>query len=274
MTDLIHPFTKSGLGNAPFQVICCIGLPPRALAEANPSAHNAGLRECAMSAKHFGVRLGTCYHCGTGIMNNYVIKSADGTHSVVGCDCIRKVYSWEPMLKVKLAIAEKKFKKEKKARKAKQSRREKVLAAFRDHPEILRRAWRLRKSDQFVNSILATFWQYGTLSEGQRNAIVRAEERLADFAKAKAEAEAKAAKSTHLGAPGERMEFEAKLVRRIVRDFWALSILETRDGQTLSTFGNCRVPEEFTKFKATVKEHRINPNTAARETSINRIKIG
>ena len=35
----------------------------------------------------------TCDYCGTGILYEYVIKSADGKVFVVGCDCVQKTGS-------------------------------------------------------------------------------------------------------------------------------------------------------------------------------------
>ena len=47
----------------------------------------------AQEAQAFGVRLGSCYVCGNGIMNNHVIRDAEGRHFVIGCDCAGKLGS-------------------------------------------------------------------------------------------------------------------------------------------------------------------------------------
>lgn len=85
MSEMVHKFTIAGLGNAPFRLTGIYELPPKSLAEANPTAYNN-----ALAALPKGVGFGTCHYCGTGIMKNFEITSADGKRSVVGCDCIRK----------------------------------------------------------------------------------------------------------------------------------------------------------------------------------------
>lgn len=87
---LTHRWQEQGLGTAPFRVVCIISLPSPALAEANTSAYNASMAECCQQAKDFGVGLGTCDSCGMALMNNVVIRDADGKHFIVGCDCAQK----------------------------------------------------------------------------------------------------------------------------------------------------------------------------------------
>lgn len=82
---MVHKFTIAGLGEAPFRLTGIYELPPKSLAEANPTAYNN-----ALAALPKNVGFGTCHYCGTGIMRNFEITSADGKRSVVGCDCIKK----------------------------------------------------------------------------------------------------------------------------------------------------------------------------------------
>lgn len=58
----VHPFTASGMGEAPFVF--------------------AGTEEVSAPT--------TCDHCGTGIRNVFLVRSACGRVGKVGCDCIRK----------------------------------------------------------------------------------------------------------------------------------------------------------------------------------------
>ena len=87
---LTHRWEEAGLGKAPFNVVAVIGMPSSSLAEANPAGYNAAMTGASEEARAFGVGLGSCAACGTGLMNNFVIRDAVGKHFVVGCDCVRK----------------------------------------------------------------------------------------------------------------------------------------------------------------------------------------
>lgn len=69
----IHPFEKRGLGRAPFR---CIGSYESKF-QAIP-----GDPSCPVQPGS------SCDYCGNGIMNVFVIKSADGKKFKVGCDCV------------------------------------------------------------------------------------------------------------------------------------------------------------------------------------------
>lgn len=68
----MHPFTKSGLGSAPFR---CVGVRKNAY----QACHGAPVQPG-----------GSCNHCGTGIMYEYIIRNAEGGQFVVGSDCVMK----------------------------------------------------------------------------------------------------------------------------------------------------------------------------------------
>jgi hypothetical protein len=63
---LIHSFTLSGLGNAPFSHC--------------PASHKLALKNHAFY----------CEHCGTQLKNRHFVISSDGNVHVVGIDCLRK----------------------------------------------------------------------------------------------------------------------------------------------------------------------------------------
>jgi hypothetical protein len=70
-TSTVHPFERAGLGHAPYRCYGC--------------------RENRFEMPGFGWKPGgSCDYCGTGILYEYVIKSADGVEFVVGCDCVNK----------------------------------------------------------------------------------------------------------------------------------------------------------------------------------------
>lgn len=69
--QIIHCFERAGLGKAPFQFVSF-----------------SIRRYCPVP----GVSMvgGACAYCGTGIVECFEIKSADGKHFIVGNECIRK----------------------------------------------------------------------------------------------------------------------------------------------------------------------------------------
>lgn len=61
-------------------------MPSPSLAEVNPEAYSASLREAPAGA-------GSCGHCGTGILHHVVVKLADGSTGFIGTDCANRVGS-------------------------------------------------------------------------------------------------------------------------------------------------------------------------------------
>lgn len=283
----IHPFEKSLLGKAPFRFVCLIALPASSLCAANPSAYNAAIREATDDAKHHGVHVGTCNHCGMGIMANYVIVSADGLKSVVGCDCVRKT-EWAGADLVR-AVTKAETQRRRAVRKAASERRRMSKAAERRNTLRAKRAeWAAanaeamaimisrRNANPFLRSLLANVLKWGGLTPKQTAAIMGSVERE-KIQTANREAEAvRIAAARHVGTVGERLTTEVTCVRRITGGsfaMWTLTILRTPEGCTLTTFGRCPIEQgETVKIKCTVKEHRINKKTGEPETLILRIK--
>jgi hypothetical protein len=81
----VHCFEAAGLGRAPFHCVGVASIPSASLAEHNPSAYNNAM---AMLPRDYCC--GTCAYCGTALMHNFMINSADGRKFVVGCDCVRR----------------------------------------------------------------------------------------------------------------------------------------------------------------------------------------
>ena len=99
-----HPFTASGMGDAPFSFVGVFCIPDLSLLAQNPTAYNRAMAEMPRDA-----HCGTCAHCGMGIMANYIVQSSDGRRASVGCECIRKLNGADARLetaakKAKLAI--------------------------------------------------------------------------------------------------------------------------------------------------------------------------
>lgn len=69
-----HAFEIAGLGLAPFRFLCV-----------HVNAVTIGFGADAITKPG-----GSCDYCGTAILNEFHIQSADGKNSKVGCDCIMK----------------------------------------------------------------------------------------------------------------------------------------------------------------------------------------
>lgn len=83
----LHTFTKSGMGHAPFRFIGTAKIPSPSLGEANPTAYMNALAALPRDLKN---GCGTCAHCGTAIMNIFIVCNQAGDKYGVGCDCIEK----------------------------------------------------------------------------------------------------------------------------------------------------------------------------------------
>jgi hypothetical protein len=278
-----HAFTKSGLGNAPFRVIGFFAYAPSSLAEHNPTAYMAANREASEISRRLGVSGGSCHHCGTALMNNYVIQSADGVNSVVGCDCVQKtgdagiirsVKALEKGRKAERSAARKAAEiaaYRKAARPGIQAQRKALLA---EHGDTLRAAWAFR-SEAFVRSILTQALSRGRLSEAQISAVERYLEQHATVAQRNADEAAQKATSKHVGEPGERLTLTLTLVRTISSkdafNPWTLSLLVDDQGNCYRTFGKCDLDDNIpTKVKATVKDH--GDRDGLKQTGLIRIK--
>jgi hypothetical protein len=113
--ELVHPFQRSGLGNAPFTY--------------------TGMSE-KVYVSHPGAPAlpgGTCDHCGAGIRYVFHIKSADGKSSGVGCDCILKLNRADNRFIGKVELEMKRVKREQNRKTAairKERERERIAKAY------------------------------------------------------------------------------------------------------------------------------------------------
>lgn len=83
----LHTFTKAGMGTAPFHFVGTAKIPSPSLGEQNPTAYMNAL---AALPRDLVNGCGTCGHCGTSIMNIFIVRNAEGKKYGVGCDCIEK----------------------------------------------------------------------------------------------------------------------------------------------------------------------------------------
>lgn len=255
MNQEIHPFEKSGLGKAPFRFVFCYSIPPASLAAQNPEAYNAALREMPR-----GVGVGSCRHCGMCLTHNFIIESADGKRSAVGCECVSKA----GQSALQIAVDDEM----KKIRRAQE--RAKVMAA---HEVWLGQVGADGKTNR--------------QREEEREAAAAArrkenEELLAAAEKAKADQEARdKAASQHLYAIGQRKEFELIFSHQAVMpgaygNFY-IQTFRTAEGAMVVYKGGTpiwgdRKPVSGDRFlvKATVKAH--SEYQGIKQTVISRAK--
>lgn len=284
----MHPFEKSGLGKAPFRFVTMFSFPAPSLGEQNPNAYMEACQEAANIAKSHGVRGGICEHCGMALMNNFIIRSADGHKHVVGCDCVAKTRLSDAALARAVEAAVKAREKTKRAERKetkranaeatrKANRRRLRRELFGQHGALLIEAFKLRKGNAFATSILQQAWTTGRLTANQISAL----QRWIDKGRAvKAERDADAARraaSRHIGEIGKRIETTVTCLKHFVRNdpfgpVWRLTILQDADGNTLKCFGRCLIDVGVTaKVRLTVKRHDTYEDE--KQTIVNRLKV-
>ena len=82
----IYKLEQLGLGKAPFRMVGFWQMPMPANYADNPAAYNN-----IMNMAPRGISIGSCAICGVGIINHYIIESADNQRHAVGCDCVLKI---------------------------------------------------------------------------------------------------------------------------------------------------------------------------------------
>ena len=125
--NAISKLEALGLGKAPFRVVGFCQIPSTSLAEQNPSAYNN-----ALAGLPRGVGVGSCAICSTGIMNNFLIRSADGKTHAVGCDCVLKINDVRLTSDLKIIQKQQRDAVREAARQAKFAAQQAALAAERE----------------------------------------------------------------------------------------------------------------------------------------------
>lgn len=255
MEQIKHPFERAGLGKAPFRCVGC--------------------RENWFVMPGFGQKPGgSCDYCGTGILYEYVIKSADGAEFVVGSDCVMKCDKEvggapvEGFREERLKLARGKREVKEAGRRA--AREAAYQAAKAQRIEENRAAWLASNAEldaairaysgpnEFVRKMVESIEQWGGLSAGQAAAVERAFAREAQHAELM--------KSEPIGEPGERIKSEVKVIffKALEPDtrFYPprrryMTKMITKAGNVLVWFGSngFAQSEEFFPVKFTVKGH-------------------
>lgn len=83
----VHEWEEK-VGSAPYRLLGVISMPSVEAYGNNWLGYQNAMLDAQHQASSHGVHLGSCDVCGTGIMNHYVIRNADGVNFVAGCDCV------------------------------------------------------------------------------------------------------------------------------------------------------------------------------------------
>jgi hypothetical protein len=269
MTATTHPFEKAGLGYAPFRCVGC--------------------RENWFEMPGFGRKPGgTCDYCGTGILYEFVIKSADGKSFVVGCDCVRKtggnVADFDHIrlqnarerraqkASARRATRQAQWEAERQARQA--ERQESATAWRNEHIALVNTLTEYAGTNAFLLSMQQQLREWGSLTARQ----VESTERVFTVQRRQAEA---AANSKHVGTVGERVKSAKIRVVRSLQVGWntfgykdtprILVTLEDDAGNQLTwwTSRHEEVSTEFATAAFTVKDHTVYNGT--KQTIVQRV---
>jgi hypothetical protein len=252
---MTHPFEKAGLGKAPFR---CIGVEEMVFTMPDGES-KAG---------------GACQYCGTGIRWAYQIKSSDGAHFHVGCDCVEKTGIVEDFDTVRKANIKSRreagavVRREQRAAKVAAERLERLHTRLEateqwrnENAVVVARLRAYNGINQFLLDSQASLALWGRLTERQASAVV------SSFA-ATERIEAQRANSKHVGQIGKRIkdaqvrvtacfaigktDFYPFLTRYVVK-------LETVDGNVLTWYTTNGEPayEAFETASFSVKEHNV-----------------
>ena len=135
---LTHTWQEQGLGRAPFRFVemICILKHDASGGFGSVERVNTHNRLANKRAKALGLSLCQCQHCDAALLNNCVIRDADGKHFVVGTSCVEKSDDAELITEAKLAERRRQKSIRDAKRKAKweaaQAEREKELDAQRE----------------------------------------------------------------------------------------------------------------------------------------------
>lgn len=269
----MHPFQKSGLGEAPFK---CIDVQENVFVMPDGST-KAG---------------GSCDYCGTGIRWEFFIASSDGKTFKVGCDCVEKTYRQygvevENFKAIRLeharqrrqAGAQVRREARQKAWEAqreiwKQERLEATAEWRNENAALIARLEALKGSNEFLRNMAQAIDYYGRLTERQQDSVERAIARI-DTAERQRQC------SEFVGAPGQRIKSaKLRVTGSIVigkEPFYPyapryLISLEDENSNVLTWFTSVyeKAFDVFEEAAFTVKDHSVY--RGIRQTIVQRVK--
>jgi len=168
-----HEFEKAGLGQYPYVF--------RGIQEKKFQAV-PGDKDCPIQPGS------SCDYCGTAIMYEFWLESADGKRFKVGCDCVCRTNS-DPALKAQAKAEQKRIAKENRVNKAIARRniqrakwQEEKKAAqenfVKDNAELIENLQKYSETNYFLKNLLFNFNKYGSLTEKQVSAAVIAIDKM------------------------------------------------------------------------------------------------
>lgn len=275
----IHVFEKSGLGRAPFRCVGLVSIPSTSLAGSNPDAYNNAMRSLPS-----GIGVGSCGYCGTALMHNFIIESADDRRFVVGCDCVSRTGDAGLVKQVKRARVEVALAKRTAARSLAKAERDALRAAERveraktfatEHAALIERAGAFFEIG-FIKDVTERGLAGGFISDRALAALTKAVTELEENARRRAA-------SRHVGTVGKRQTFEVTVERvaSFERDsfsgygketVWIVTMRDANDAAIVSKTPSFSAQKgERLVIKATVKAH--DEYRGERQTIVQRVKV-
>lgn len=266
MNNTVHPFERAGLGKSPFRCVGC---------RENWFVMGDGSRKPG----------GTCNYCGTGILNEYVIKSSDGKSFVVGCDCVQRTNAdvvgfREERLKL---ARTKRATKVSERRAIKRAEWDKIRAEekvarmdsfYAMKPELCVRLDTYAGENTFLLAMRDNLNAWGSLTEK----MVAVVERLFAEEERNAELRMNAKHFGEVGVRAKNVKVKVMFCRKVGESNFGyrsqpivLVKLETESGDQLTWFTSSYydVSEEFQNASFTVKEH--SEYKGIKQTTVSRV---
>lgn len=276
----IHVFEKAGLGRAPFRCVGVASIPSSSLAASNSDAYRN-----AMASLPQNIGVGSCRYCGTCLVHNFIIVSADDRRFVVGCDCVAKTGDAGLAKEVKRARVAVALEKRTAARSLAKAEREALWAVERverakafstEHAALIERA-QACYDNPFIRDVTERGIAGGFISDRALAALISAVTGLEESARRRAA-------SRHVGTVGKRETFEVVVER--INSFtrpsfsgygsdetvWVVTMRDANDAAIVSkTPAFCPEKGERLTIKATIKAH--DEYRGERQTLVQRVKV-
>lgn len=276
----IHCFEKAGLGLAGFHCVGVASIPSPSLAEQNPTAYNN-----AMAMLPRGLGCGSCAFCGTAIMHNFIIESADGKRFVVGSDCVARTGDLGLVKEVKrerVRVAQEKRAVKRSLAAAereavwKAEREERAAIFIVEHAALIERAQPYLNANGFIKDVVGRGIEGARISEKAIEAVTNAINSIEDTIRMREN-------SRHVGTVGKRETFNVR-VHRInsydrprfnaygMETVWIVTLRDTNDNAiVVKSTAFCPEKDATLTIKATVKEH--SDYKGEQQTIVQRVKV-
>jgi hypothetical protein len=281
METAVHCFEKAGLGRAPFRCTDLYSLPSPSLAGNNPVAYNNAIADMPQ-----GLGCGSCAYCGTAIMHNFIITSADDRRFVVGSDCVARTGDAGLVKQVRAERLRVVREKREASRSMKRAEREALWAAERAARAAafaVEQAGLIARAAPYMDQYNTIPFVKDVVERGLAGGFM-SDRALATLERVIADQEARIARrlmSSHVGAIGKRQLFNATVVRVSsyerqrfgsygMETVWIVTMQDEAGHALVSKSPAFHAQKgETLKFKATVKAH--DEYQGERQTVIQRI---